>query len=261
MRALKIAATGMEAQQTRVEVISNNIANMSTTAYQPRRAEFSDLHYQQAEAAGSITASTGTLLATGVQLGLGVRTSAVHMMLGQGAATQTGGELDLYIEGRGWFEVELPGGDTAYTRDGSFTRSAEGLIVTPDGFPLGGGITIPEDARQIDVNGDGEVYAIFDDQIDGQLIGALNLATFPNEKGLEALGGNLFRETAASGAGDLGAPGENGRGTIRQGFLEASSVDVVAEITDLIQAQRGYELNARVVSAADEILAATVQIR
>ncbi|MEL6316931.1 MAG: flagellar basal-body rod protein FlgG [Pseudomonadota bacterium] len=261
MRALKIAATGMDAQQTRVEVISNNLANMNTTAYQARRAEFSDLHYQQVAAPGSITSETGTVLPTGIQLGTGVRTAAVHMRIEQGAVAETGAELDLAVEGSGYFEIELPSGDAAYTRDGSFARNNDGEIVTSEGYEVAGGITIPEDARRVQINADGEVFAFFDGQVDGQQIGQIDLVTFINEKGLEAIGDNLFRETTASGAPNSGGPGEDGRGTLRQGFLETSSVDVVAEITDLIQAQRGYELNARVVSAADEILAATVQIR
>ncbi|MBX2856093.1 MAG: flagellar basal-body rod protein FlgG [Rhodobacteraceae bacterium] len=261
MRALKIAATGMDAQQTRVEVISNNIANMSTTAYQPRRAEFADLHYQQKEAAGAISSTSGTVLPTGVQLGLGVRMASVNMQIEQGAMAETGGDLDLAIEGRGYLEVELPSGDTAFTRDGSLKRSADGLIVTSAGYAVGGGITIPEDARRVEINGDGEVYAYFDGEVDGQLVGAFTLAAFANAKGLEAIGGNLFKETAASGAPVLGNPGIDGRGQVRQGFLEQSAVDVVSEITDLIEAQRGYEMNSKVVTAADQMLSATTQIR
>lgn len=261
MRAMKIAATGMDAQQTRVEVISNNIANMSTVGYQARRAEFADLHYQQIAAAGSISSTTGTLLPTGVQLGLGVRTAAVHMQVEQGAMIQSTGELDMAIEGKGWMPVELPNGEQAFTRDGAFSRNADGLIVTSDGFQVGDGITIPDDARSISVNANGEVYAYFADQVDGQLIGNVELATFANEKGLEALGSNMFKATAGSGEANIGTPGEDGRGYIRQYYTEGSSVDVVAEITDLIEAQRGYEMNSKVVTAADQMLGATVQIR
>ncbi len=261
MRALKIAATGMDAQQTRVEVISNNIANMSTTAYRERRAEFADLHYQQVQTPGSISSNAGTLVASGVQLGLGVRTAEVSMVVGQGAVEETGGELDVAIDGKGWIEIELPNGDPAYTRDGSFQRSEDGQIVTRDGFPLAAGITIPEGARNIQINRDGQVIAFFDGQTDGQQIGALELVSFVNEKGLEALGDNLFRATAASGDAAPGAPGTEGRGALRQGFLEQSTVDVVSEITELIEAQRGYEMNSKVVTAADQMLGATVQIR
>ncbi|MCI4662364.1 MAG: flagellar basal-body rod protein FlgG [Neomegalonema sp.] len=261
MRALKIAATGMDAQSTRVEVISNNIANMSTTAYQPRRAEFADLHYQQVKTPGSITSTAGTVLAAGVQLGLGVRTAAVSMNVSQGALEQTGGDLDFAIQGKGYFEVTMPSGETAYTRDGAFKRSAEGTIVTVDGYEVSGGITIPEDAKSITANADGEIFAYFDGQVAPQSIGQLTLATFSNVKGLEAIGQNLFLETSASGTPISGNPGVDGAGLVNQGYLEASSVDVVSEITDLIEAQRGYEMNSKVVTAADQMLSATSQIR
>jgi len=261
MQALRIAATGMDAQQKRVEVVSNNIANMSTTAYSTRRAEFADLHYQQLRAPGAISSSTGLIAPSGVELGLGVRTAAVSVNHTQGPLRQTGGDLDLAIEGRGMFEVTLPSGDPAYTRDGSFKRTGEGLVVTSEGYPLAGDITVPEDARSITINNNGEVFAYFDGQTGGQQIGTLTLTLFVNEKGLEALGGNLFRETEASGAPIPGEPGIDGRGAIRQGFLEDSSVDVVQQIADLIEAQRGYELNSKVISAADQMLGSTTQIR
>lgn len=261
MRALNIAATGMAAQQTRVEVISNNIANMSTTAYSGRRAEFSDLMYQQVQRAGSISSSTGTELPAGVQIGLGVRTAAISTDVAQGSLDETGGDLDLAIEGRGYFEVELPSGDSAYTRDGGFKLTGDGLVVTSDGYPLIPEITMPEDATDLDINASGEIYAFFDNDPVPQLLGQITLATFVNEKGLEAIGSNLFRETSASGSPQVGDPNIDGRGTIRQGYLEQSSVDVVAEITELIEAQRGYELNSKVISAADQMLSATSQIR
>ncbi|QPH53089.1 flagellar basal-body rod protein FlgG [Pontivivens ytuae] len=261
MRALSIAATGMDAQQMRVEVISNNLANMSTTAYNARRAEFADLHYQQLARAGTINAADGTMLPTGVQLGLGVRAAAVTMNVEQGPLRATGGDLDLAIEGLGYIEIELPNGQAAYTRDGALKRSAEGQVVTSDGYPVVPDITIPEETRAISINAEGEVYAYFDDQIQPQLMGQITLADFPNDKGLEALGGNLFAETEASGTPTVGAPGEDGRGTFRQGYLEDSSVDAVREMTELIEAQRGYELNAKVITAADQMLGATTQIR
>lgn len=261
MQALRIAATGMDAQQTRVEVISNNVANMSTTAYSPRRAEFADLHYQQLKAPGALTSSTGQVAPAGVEIGLGVRTAAVVVNVEQGSLRSTGGDLDLAIEGRGYFEVTLPSGASAYTRDGSFKQTGEGLIVTSDGYPLAGDITIPAEARRVEINASGEVFAFFDGQSEPQQIGALTLVSFTNEKGLEALGGNLFRETGASGSPSPGEPGLDGRGRLRQGYLEESSVDVVKEIADLIEAQRGYELNSKVISAADQMLGATTQIR
>ncbi len=261
MRALNIAATGMAAQNMRVEVISHNLANMSTTAYNARRAEFSDLHYQQVERPGTINSADGTVLPAGVQLGLGVRAAAVSMQVAQGTVTETGGSLDVAIEGQGYLEVTLPNGDAAYTRDGALKRNGDGLIVTSDGFSVVPDITIPDNSREISINANGEVYAYFDGQTDAQLLGQFTLTSFPNEKGLEALGSNLYRETEASGAANPGDAGEDGRGTFRQGYLENSSVDAVHEITGLIEAQRGYELNAKVITAADQMLAATVQIR
>lgn len=261
MRALDIAATGMSAQQMRVDVISNNIANMSTTGYSPRRADFADLHYQQLTRAGAINASDGTVVPAGVQVGLGVRPSAVTVTWEQGTVSATGGQLDVAIEGRGYLEVTLPNGDSAYTRDGALQRTGDGLIVTNDGFEVNPGITIPNDARDISINANGEVYATFVGQVQPQLLGQLTLVGFSNDNGLEAIGSNLFLETAASGNPLAGEPGEDGLGTLRQGYVEQSSVDAVREITDLIEAQRGYELNAKVLTAADQILGATTQVR
>lgn len=261
MKALQIAATGMSAQQMRVETISNNLANMSTTGYNARRAEFADLHYQQVARAGTINSADGTVLPTGVQLGLGVRPSAVSVHLSQGSLSATGSELDLAIEGNGYLEVTLPSREQAYTRDGSLKRSADGLIVTSDGFAVAPEIVIPNDARSISINADGEVYAYFEDAVEAQLLGQFTLAGFTNAKGLEALGGNLFRETEASGPAFVGNPGEDGLGTVRQGYLEDSSVDAVREITELIEAQRGYEMNAKVISAVDQMMSATTQVR
>jgi len=261
MRALTIAATGMSAQQTRVEVISNNLANMSTTGYNARRAEFADLHYQQASRPGTINATDGTVLPTGVQLGLGVRPTAVSMNIQQGTSVATGGDLDLAIEGDGYLEVTLPSGVSAFTRDGGLKRSAEGQIVTSDGYPLVPDITIPDDARAVSINAEGEVYAYFVDQVDPELLGQFTLSGFANAQGLEAIGSNLFLQSPASGDPFTTTPGSDGLGTVRQGYLEESSVDPVREITELIEAQRGYELNAKIISAADQMLGATVQIR
>ncbi|MEL6563016.1 MAG: flagellar basal-body rod protein FlgG [Pseudomonadota bacterium] len=261
MRALKIAATGMLAQQMRVETISNNLANMSTTGYNARRAEFADLHYQQMTRPGSINASDGTVLPTGVQLGLGVRPSAVSVNLAQGSLSATGGDLDVALDGNGFLEVTLPSGQTAYTRDGALKRTAEGVIVTSDGYPVSPEIVIPNDARSVSINADGEVYVYFADATAAQLIGQFDIAGFANAKGLEALGSNLFVETEASGPPLLTTPGEEGLATLRQGFLEDSSVDAVREITDLIAAQRGYEMNSKVISAADQMMGAMAQVR
>lgn len=261
MRALQIAATGMSAQQMRVEVISNNLANMSTTGYNARRAEFADLLYQQETRPGTITANDGTIVPAGVQIGLGVRPTAVSVTLAQGSLSATSGDLDLAIDGYGYFEVTLPSGASAYTRDGGLKRSPDGEIVTSDGYPLVPGITLPTDASSIAINAAGEVYAYFTNQVQPQLLGQVTLAGFTNEKGLEAMGSNLFLETTASGPPQVSAPGENGLGTLKQGYLEESSVDAVREITELIKAQRGYELNAKVITAADEMLGATTQVR
>ncbi|WP_114964764.1 flagellar basal-body rod protein FlgG [Alkalilacustris brevis] len=261
MRALQIAATGMLAQQTRVDVISNNLANMNTTGFNARRAEFADLHYQQHTRAGTINAADGTLVPVGVQLGLGVRPAAVSVMLAQGAPVQTNGDLDIAIEGRGYLEVAHPSGMPAYTRDGGLHRSADGLVVTADGFELVPGIVIPDDARSLSINAAGEVYAYFGDRPEPEILGQITLAAFTNEKGLEAIGSNLFAETGASGPAMIGAPGENGLGTLRQGYLEESSVDAIREVSELIKAQRGYELNAKVITAADQMLGATAQVR
>ena len=261
MRALNIAATGMAAQNMRVEVISHNLANMNTTAYNARRAEFSDLHYQQVERPGTINSADGTVLPAGVQLGLGVRAAAVSMQVAQGALTETGGSLDLAIEGQGYLEITLPNGEPAYTRDGALKRNGDGLIVTSDGFPVVPDITIPEDAREITINADGEVYAYFDGETEAQLLGQFSLVELHQREGARGDGLEPLPRDRGLGRANVGAAGEDGRGTFRQGYLENSSVDAVREITGLIEAQRGYELNAKVITAADQMLAATVQIR
>jgi flagellar basal-body rod protein FlgG len=261
MKALQIAASGMAAQQMRVDVVSNNLANMSTTGYNARRADFADLHYQQLARPGTISSQNGTILPTGIQLGMGVRPSAVSVVLAQGSLSETGGDLDVAIEGKGYLEITLPSGGAAYTRDGALKRTGDGLLVTSDGFQVAPGITIPSDARSISINADGEVYAYFNDQVDPQQLGQLNLVGFTNEKGLEAMGSNLFVESQASGPAIVGTPGLDGLGLLRQGYLEESSVDSVREITELIKAQRGYELNAKVITAADQMLATTAQVK
>ena len=261
MNALQIAATGMSAQQMKVDVVSNNLANMSTTGYNARRADFADLMYQQLQRPGSISAQDGTMLPTGVQLGLGVRPSSVSVVLSQGVLNQTGGDLDLAIDGKGYIEVELPSGDVAYTRDGALKRSADGEIVTADGYTVAPGITIPADAKSISINSNGEIYAYFTGQLQPTLLGQMTLAGFTNEKGLEATGSNLFLESPSSGPAIVGTPGLDGFGMLRQGYLEESSVDSVREVTELIKAQRGYELNAKVITAVDQMMSATTQVK
>ena len=261
MNALQIAASGMSAQQMRVDVVANNLANMSTTGYNARRADFADLHYQQLAKPGTVSAQDGSVLPTGIQMGLGVRPSSVSVVLGQGTLTQTGGDLDVAIEGRGYIEVTLPSGASGYTRDGALQRTGDGLIVTADGYQVAPGMTIPSDARSVTINADGQVYAFFNGQVSSQLLGQIGLVGFTNEKGLEAMGSNLYLESPASGPPLVGTPGLDGLGTLRQGYLEESTVDPVREVSELIKAQRGYELNAKVITAADQMLSATAQVR
>jgi flagellar basal-body rod protein FlgG len=261
MRALNIAATGMLAQQLNVEVISNNIANMNTTAYKRQRAEFQDLLYQDERQVGSTSSDNGSVVPSGIQLGLGVRTAAVYRMSGQGQLVSTENSLDLAVQGKGYFQVELPSGQTAYTRAGSFQLSPQGQIVTADGYTVLPGITIPNDAVDVTVNSSGQVLVTLSGQVTQQNVGQLELATFPNEVGLQAIGDNLYTETAASGSATTGTPGSAGYGTMLQGFLETSNVDVVLEITNLIRAQRAYEMNSKVIETTDQMLQTTSQLR
>ncbi|SDH80941.1 flagellar basal-body rod protein FlgG [Roseospirillum parvum] len=261
MRSLHIGATGMLAQQTNVEVISNNIANMNTTGYTRRRAEFQDLLYQNLRRVGSASSDQGTIVPSGVQLGLGVKTAAVYRITEQGSLVATDNSLDLAIQGKGYFQIQMPSGDTAYTRDGSFQLSPDGEIVTHDGYSLLPGISVPEDAVGVTVNASGEVLVKLDGQVQATNVGQIQLAIFANEAGLEAKGENLFLETAASGAPTISNPGEAGYGTLLQGFLETSNVNVVSEITELISAQRAYEMNSKVISTSDEMLATLNQLK
>ncbi len=261
MRALSIAATGMLAQQLNVEVISNNIANMNTTAYQRRRAEFADLLYQNLRRVGADSSSSGSVVPTGVQVGLGVRATATVRMTEQGNLISTENPLDTAVEGEGYFLVTLPTGDTAYTRAGSFQLSPQGELVTTDGFTVAPGITIPTDAIEVTINGQGQILVKVDGQVAPNNVGQLQLAIFANDAGLEAIGDNMFLETPASGAATTGTPGAVGFGSLRQGFLETSNVNVVTEITNLIAAQRAYEMNSRVIETADQMMSTLNQIR
>ncbi len=254
MRSLSIAATGMLAQQTNVDVIANNIANMNTTAFKRQRPEFQDLLYQTLRRVGSASSDAGTVVPSGVQLGVGVKTASVYRITEQGNAMSTGNTLDLAIQGTGYFKVQLPNGDDAYTRAGSLQLSAEGEIVTADGFTVSPGISLPAEAVDISINPSGEVQAKLDGQIEPQTVGQIELVTFPNAPGLEAIGDNLLLETPASGAASTGTPGSAGFGTIIQGFLETSNVDAVSEITSLIAAQRAYEMNSKVITTSDEMM-------
>lgn len=261
MRSLSIAATGMLAQQTNVDVISNNIANMNTTAFKRQRAEFQDLLYQQVARPGAASAGSEARLPTGIQIGAGVRTGGVYRVEEQGALTSTGNSYDIAVQGRGFFQIMLPSGETAYTRAGSFQLSDQGELVTTDGYQVQPGITVPEGALAVTVSKTGEVQVTLAGTPEPQVIGQLELATFINDAGLEAMGGNLFLQTAASGQPTVAPPGQPGVGTLSQGFLEASNVNPVAEITALITAQRAYEMNSRVVRTADEMLSTTSQMR
>jgi flagellar basal-body rod protein FlgG len=261
MRALRIAATGMAAQQMNVEVISNNIANMNTVGFKKQRAEFQDLLYQNVERMGVQSSSTGTVVPTGVQIGSGVKTGSVYRIMQQGALTQTGNKFDMAIDGKGFFSVLLPSGETAYTRAGNFSVSQQGQLVTSDGYVVQPAITIPQGATDVAVAADGQVQATIAGQTAPQVVGQLQLATFYNEAGMEAIGDNLMLESAASGPANLGVPGLNGVGKLQQGYTEASNVDAVSEVTALIVAQRAYEMNSKVVSAADQMLSTTSQLK
>lgn len=261
MRALRIAATGMSAQQLNVEVISNNIANMNTIGFKRQRAEFQDLLYQNVERMGAQSSEAGTVVPTGVQIGAGVKAGSVYRITTQGNLTQTGNRLDMAIDGRGFFQITLPSGETAYTRAGNFSVNDQGLLVTDDGYIVQPQITIPQDAKDVIISKTGQVQVLSGDDPAPQVVGQLELATFFNEAGLEAIGDNLFLESGASGAATIGSPGTVGVGQLMQGYTEASNVDAVSEITALIVAQRAYEMNSKIVTAADEMLQATSQLK
>ena len=253
MRALAIAATGMSAQQTNVEVSANNIANINTTAFKRARAEFSDLLYQSERAEGVPNRGGENVVPEGARIGLGVHTIGVRNLHAQGPLTQTGNPLDLAVNGRGWFQIVGPGGETLYTRAGSFNKSGDGTLVTGDGYAVEPQITFPDDTTEIVINESGEVYARVASQSQPQLLGQLTLVNFANDSGLQPLGNNLYRETNASGQPISGVPGDAGVGKVHQGYLEDSNVDPIKEITELISAQRAYEMNSKVVQAVDEM--------
>jgi flagellar basal-body rod protein FlgG len=261
MRSLDIAATGMQAQQTNVEVISNNIANMTTTGFKRRRAEFQDLIYQNLRRVGSNSSDTGTVVPAGAQVGLGVQTAAIYRIDEQGNLQQTSNTLDLAVSGNGYLQVTLPSGDTAYTRDGTLSLSPDGQIVTADGYVVQPGITVPSNATSVTINTTGQVQVTLSGQTAPTTVGQLQLATFPNDSGLDAQGDNLFLQSAASGNPVTGTPGSPGFGTVLQGFVESSNVNVVTEITDLITAQRAYEMNSKVITTADEMLSTLTNLR
>jgi len=259
MKALAIAATGMNAQQTNLEVIANNIANINTTGYKRARAEFSDLLYQVDRMQGVPNRANTSLVPEGVSIGLGVKTSAVRNLHVQGSLNTTGNKLDVALTGNGWFQIDGADGNTLYTRSGAFNTNATGQIVTIDGLTVQPGITIPTEAIEVIINKSGQVFARLDGQADLQELGQFTLANFANEAGLAPLGDNLFQETPASGPANIGVPGDPGFATMEQGYLEASNVDPVKEITELISAQRAYEMNSKVIKTADEMSATVSQ--
>ena len=257
MMALRTAATGMNAQDLNVDVISNNIANMNTIGYKKQRAEFEDLLYQDIQRPGAQSSDSGTIVPTGIQVGAGVTAGSIYRITTQGSPTQTGNQYDLAINGKGFFQVLLPSGEIAYTRAGNFSPNASGQLVTTDGYQVQPAITIPQGTTAIQVSPSGQVQATIPGQTTPTVVGQLTLATFLNEGGLEATGNNLFQQTAASGPPTLGNPNTNGVGALIQGSIESSNVDPVTEITALIVAQRAYEMNSKVVTSADQMLSTT----
>lgn len=261
MRSLSIAATGMLAQQRNVEVVSNNLANMNTTGFMRRRTEFHDLLYQNLRRVGSTSSDAGNIVPSGVQLGLGVKMAAVYRIHAQGNLSPTDNAFDMALQGKGYFQIQMPNGDTAYTRDGTFQLNADGQIVTHDGYPLLPNITVPNNAVDVAINTSGEVLVKLDGQVAYSNVGQIQTAIFANEAGLESIGSNLYLESPASGNATTGNPGSTGYGTVLQGFLETSNVNPVEEISNLISAQRAYEMNSKVIKTSDEMMGTLTQLR
>ncbi|MEP3278102.1 MAG: flagellar basal-body rod protein FlgG [Stappiaceae bacterium] len=261
MKALHIAATGMKAQELNVEVISNNIANMRTTGFKKQRADFQDLLYQDLRRVGTETSDSGTIVPVGVQVGSGVRTASTARIMSQGNVEQTEKALDIAIRGEGFFQIDLPDGRTAFTRDGSFERSPDGELVTIDGYTVVPGVNIPDGAKDITISANGSVQAIVGNDTTSTELGQIQLARFTNKAGLEAIGDNLLLETNSSGSPQTGNPGQEGYGDLLQSYLEMANVDAVSEISDLIAAQRAYEMNSKVIQSADEMYATTTNLR
>jgi flagellar basal-body rod protein FlgG len=261
MRSMLIGATGMLAQELNVEVISNNIANTSTSGFKRQRAEFQDMIYENLRRPGSTSTDNGDIVPTGIQVGTGVKPSAIYRINGQGNITVTENPLDVAISGRGFLQVQLPDGSTAYTRAGSLQMNAQGIIVNSDGYPILPQVSIPNNAQDITINSSGEVLVKVDGSTAPTNAGQFQLANFVNPAGLEAIGFNLLLETPASGTPTTGNAGSPGFGTMRQGATENSNVNVVQEITSLITAQRAYEMNSRVIKASDEMLTTVSQLR
>jgi flagellar basal-body rod protein FlgG len=259
MRSLWIAKTGMEAQQTQLDTITHNLANVGTNGYKRSHAVFEDLMYQNLRQAGASTTEQ-TTLPTGLQVGLGTRAVATTRIFSQGNLLQSANPLDVAIRGSGFFEVQMPDGTTGYTRDGSFQVNAQGQLVTNNGYSVQPGVTIPGTAQSVTVGADGTVSVVLPGQAAAQTVGQLQLANFVNPAGLDPRGQNLFAETAASGSPTAGTPGQNGLGDLRQGFVESSNVNVVEELVAMIQTQRAYELNSKAIQTADQMLAKLGQL-
>ena len=261
MQALRTAATGMSAQQLNVEVISNNIANMNTVGFKRQRAEFQDLLYQTLERAGAQSSDQGTVVPTGLQVGAGVKAGSIYRIVEQGAMTQTGNKLDMAIQGRGYLQVLLPTSEIAYTRAGNLSLNDQGQLVTSEGYQIQPSIVIPPEATDISISKSGQVQIKQAGATAPSIVGNLELATFVNEGGLEAIGDNLDLESGSSGAPNLSVPGVDGTGVLLQGYTEASNVDAVSEVTALIIAQRAYEMNSKVITAADQMLSTANQVK
>lgn len=261
MNALGTAATGMLAQQTQVDVIAHNIANANTTGFKAGRAAFQDLIYQTQGREGALTGEDGAARPVAVDIGLGVQTTGVIRTSTQGGLQATDNQLDIAIDGRGYFTVTRPDGTSAYTRDGSFNLSPEGEIVTLNGDLLEPAMAVPEDTTRIEISPDGQIMAYVGSEVMPQVLGKVELATFINEAGLKSVGDNLFLETSASGTPVPVEAGVDGAGLLRQGYLERSNVDVIKQITDLITAQRAYEMNSKAMTTADQMLQTANQIR
>lgn len=260
IRSLYTAATGMTAQQLNMDVVANNLANVNTTGFKRSRADFQDLLYQNVRSAGTNSASTNQV-PTGIQIGLGTRAVAVERIFQQGDFHQTSNELDLVIEGDGFFQIQMPDGQTGYTRDGSFKRDSQGRIVTSDGLLVQPNIKIDPEIKKINIEQDGTVFGTVDGQAQPQNLGQIKVTRFVNPAGLESVGRNLYRTTAASGEPSEGTPGLEGRGTIASGMLEGSNVKVVEEMVDMITAQRAYEVNSKSIQASDEMLQVANNLR
>ncbi|VAX30353.1 Flagellar basal-body rod protein FlgG [hydrothermal vent metagenome] len=253
IRSLFIAATGMEAQKLNIDVIANNLANVNTTGYKRSRADFQELMYEEIKAPGAVSAD-GTQLPSGIQVGLGVRPVAVQKIFEQGDFTPTGNPLDMVVEGEGFFQIVKPDGEIAYTRAGAFKLDSEGRIVTSEGYPMEPEITIPSDTTQITISSDGSINATQPGSAVPTEVGQIEIARFPNPGGLKSIGKNLFEETASSGVPTTDNPGTEGLGTIQQGFIELSNVNIVDEMVQMIVSQRAYEINSKVVQAADDMM-------